>query len=89
MADLSTLELEVAHAIVDVLQLEDVYAEDIDPEESLFRDGLGLDSIDALEIALAISMKYGFQIRSDDNENSRIFASLRSLSRHVEENRIK
>ena len=89
MADLSALELEVAHAIVDVLHLEDVRAEDIDPEEPLFRDGLGLDSIDALEIALAISMKYGFQIRSDDNENSQIFASLRSLSRHVEENRIK
>ena len=89
MADLSALELEVAHAIVDVLHLEDVRAEDIDPEEPLFRDGLGLDSIDALEIALAISMKYGFQIRSDDDDNSRVFASLRSLSHHVEENRLK
>lgn len=89
MADLSELELEVAHTIVDALNLDDVRAEDIDPEEPLFRDGLGLDSIDALEIALAISMKYGFQIRSDDNDNSRIFASLRSLSQHVEENRVK
>ncbi len=89
MAELSELELEVAHIIVDALNLEDVRAEDIDPEEPLFRDGLGLDSIDALEIALAISMKYGFQIRSDDDETSRIFASLRSLSRHVEENRVK
>lgn len=89
MAELSELELDVARTIVDALNLEDVRAEDIDPEEPLFREGLGLDSIDALEIALAISMKYGFQIRSDDNENSRIFASLRSLSRHVEENRVK
>ena len=89
MADLSALELEVARAIVDALHLEDVRAEDIDPEEPLFRDGLGLDSIDALEIALAVSMKYGFQIHSDDNDNSQIFASLRSLSRHIEENRVK
>ena len=89
MADLSALELEVAHTIVDVLNLEDVRAENIDPEEPLFRDGLGLDSIDALEIALAISMKYGFQISSDDNDSSKIFASLRSLSHHVEENRTK
>ncbi len=89
MADLSALELEVAHVIVDALNLEDVRAEEIAPEDPLFRDGLGLDSIDALEIALAISMSYGFQIRSDDDDNSRIFASLRSLSHHVEENRVK
>jgi acyl carrier protein len=89
MADLSPLELEIACAIVEALNLEDVRAEDIEPEEPLFRDGLGLDSIDALEIALAISMKYGFQIRSDDDDNTRIFASLRALSRHVEENRVK
>jgi len=89
MAELSDLELEIARTIVEALNLEDVRAEDIDPEQPLFRDGLGLDSIDALEIALAISMKYGFQIRSDDKENTRIFASLRSLSRHVEENRVK
>ena len=89
MADLSDLELEVARAIVDALNLEDVRAEDIDPEEPLFRDGLGLDSIDALEIALAISMKYGFQIRSDDEDNTRIFSSLRALAQHIEQNRVK
>lgn len=89
MADLSPLELEIACTIVEVLNLEDVRAEDIEPEEPLFREGLGLDSIDALEIALAISMKYGFQIRSDDDDNTRIFVSLRALSRHVEENRVK
>ncbi|NIM27968.1 MAG: acyl carrier protein [Gammaproteobacteria bacterium] len=89
MADLSPLELELANTIVNALNLEDVRAEDIEPDEPLFRDGLGLDSIDALEIALAISLEYGFQIRSDDSDNSRIFASLRSLSQHVEENRVK
>lgn len=89
MADLSPLELEVASTIVEALNLEGVRPEDIDPEEPLFREGLGLDSIDALEIALAVSMKYGFQIRSDDDDNTRIFASLRALSRHVEENRVK
>jgi len=89
MTNLSVLELEIAHTIVDALNLEDVRAEEIGPEEPLFRDGLGLDSIDALEIALAISTKYGFQIRSGDDDNSRIFASLRSLSHHVEENRVK
>ena len=89
MTDLSALELEIAHTIIDALNLEDVRAEEIGPEEPLFRDGLGLDSIDALEIALAISTKYGFQIRSGDDDNSRIFASLRSLSHHVEENRVK
>ena len=89
MADLSALELEVACVIVDALILDDVRAEEFDPEEPLFRDGLGLDSIDALEIALVISTKYGFQIRSGDDDNTRIFTSLRSLSQHVEENRIK
>ena len=89
MAQASPLELEVAHVIVDALNLEDVRAEDIDPDEPLFRDGLGLDSIDALEIALAVSVKFGFQIRSDDGENERIFASLRALSRHIEANRTK
>ena len=89
MADPSPLELEVARTIVDALNLEDVRAEDIHPDEPLFREGLGLDSIDALEIALAISMRYGFQIRSGDTDSSHIFASLRSLSHHVEENRTK
>ena len=89
MAEASPLELEVAHVIVEALNLEDVRAEDIDPDEPLFREGLGLDSIDALEIALAISVKFGFQIKSDEGESDRIFASLRTLSRHVEANRTK
>ena len=87
MAELSPLEKEVAELIVESLNLEDVQAEDIDPQAPLFGDGLGLDSIDALEIALAISMRYGFQMRSDDSENQRIFGSLQSLSQYIAEHR--
>jgi acyl carrier protein len=80
------LEQEVAALIVSTLQLE-VAPGDIQPEERLFGDGLGLDSIDALELALAISRRYGFELRSDDERNHQIFASLRSLARHVGQNR--
>jgi len=78
------LEGEVAQLIVEAVGL-DLPAADIDPALPLFGqgEGLGLDSIDLLEIALAISSKYGFQLRSDDPENERIFASLRALSAHV------
>ena len=81
------LEGEVAALIVSALQLE-VRPEEIDPEAPLFGEGLGLDSIDALEMALAISRQYGFQLRSDDERNGRIFASLRSLAAHIERNRV-
>lgn len=81
-----SLEAEVARLIVEALHLE-VAAEAIDPEAPLFGEGLGLDSIDALEIALAVSRRYGFQLRSDDERNHRIFASLRALSAHIEKNR--
>ncbi len=78
-------EKQVAELIVDALNL-DVEPEDIRPEEPMFGEGLGLDSIDALELAMAISKKYGFQLRSDDGDNANIFASLRSLSAHIAEN---
>ena len=80
-------ERELAHLIVQAVNLETVKAEDIDPEAPLFGAGLGLDSIDALEIALEVSKRYGLQLRSDDEQNRRIFASLRALARHIEENR--
>lgn len=80
-------EHELAQLIVQAVNLEAVTAEDIDPEAPLFGSGLGLDSIDALEIALAISKRYGLQLRSDDEQNRRIFASLRSLAQHIEEHR--
>lgn len=87
MSELSPLELEVANLIIDSLALEDVAATDIAPEEALFNDGLGLDSIDALELAMAISQNYGFQLKSDDANNARIFSSLRNLANHIESNR--
>lgn len=87
--EMSALEAEVAQLIVESLNLEDVKPEDIDPEAALFREGLGLDSIDALELALAISRKYGFKLQSDDKQNSTIFRSLRALSEHVAQNRVQ
>jgi acyl carrier protein len=81
-------EQALAVLIVQSLQLE-VAAAEIGPDERLFGEGLGLDSIDALELALAISRAYGFELRSDDERNKRIFASLRSLSAHVEAHRTK
>jgi len=89
MAETTVLEKEVAQLIVDALNLEEVKPEEIDPEAPLFREGLGLDSIDALELALAISKKYGFKLQSDDKQNSEIFRSLRALAQHVEKNRVQ
>jgi acyl carrier protein len=83
----TVIEQEVARLIVDSLNLEDVDPASIQPEAPLFREGLGLDSIDALELALAISNKYGFKLRSDDENNARIFSSLRALAQHVEQHR--
>lgn len=85
----SASEHELAELIVTVLNLEAVAPADIDPEAPLFKTGLGLDSIDALELALEISKRYGFQLRSDDENNLRIFSSLRSLTEHVAKNRVK
>src|SRR3546814_16332017 len=77
----------MAQLLVESLNLEEVEPGSIDPEAPLFNTGLGLDSIDALELALAISKRHGFQLRSDKDENRRIFASLRALSAHVEQNK--
>ena len=87
MSDLSTFEHEIAELIINSLNLEDTQAEDIEPDEALFNEGLGLDSIDALELSMAISKQYGFQLRSDSKENAKIFSSLRSLSAYIESNR--
>ena len=81
-------ERELAELIVTALNLEGVAPVDIDPEAPLFKTGLGLDSIDALELALEISKRYGFQLRSDDENNVRIFSSLRSLAQHIEQHRV-
>ena len=81
------LEREVAGLIVEALNLE-MAPEEIDPTAPLFGEGLGLDSIDILEVALVVSKKYGFQLRSDDDDNTRIFQSLRSLCRHIALHRV-
>ncbi len=89
MSTVSTMsdeERELAEVIVSALNLE-TPATDIDPQAPLYGEGLGLDSIDILEIALAVSKRYGVQIRSDDSDNERIFASLRSLNEHVQQQR--
>lgn len=87
MTEQTEAERELAELIVDSLNLEEVTPESIDPEAPLFGGDLGLDSIDALEISLAVSRRYGFQLRSDNPDNRRIFGSLRALAGHVAENR--
>lgn len=79
---------EVAALIVEALNLE-LAPEEIEPDAPLFGEGLGLDSIDVLEIALVISKRYGFQLRSDNADNVRIFASLRALTAYIASQRTK
>ncbi|CAH0354531.1 phosphopantetheine-binding protein [Aquabacterium sp. CECT 9606] len=82
------LELELTELIIQSLNL-DLTAAEVDPQGPIYGDGLGLDSIDILEIALVVSKKYGFQLRSDDERNVQIFSSLRSLAQHVGAHRTK
>lgn len=81
-------EQEIAALIVRTLNLE-TGAEEIEPEAPLYQEGLGLDSIDMLEISLAVSKIYGYQLKSDDPDNVATFSSLRSLAAHIEKNRAK
>ena len=76
-------EADLATLVVEALKLEDVSPADIEPEAPLFGAGLGLDSLDMLELSMAIEQKYGVKLHSDDPDNARIFASLRSLARHI------
>lgn len=88
MSTLSPAENELAELLIESLNLEDVAVSDIDPDAPLFGAGLGLDSIDALELALAISKRHGFQLKSDNEDNRRAFASLRALSAHVQQHKV-
>lgn len=84
-----TLENEVAAMLIEAVNL-DIAPADIDPEEPLFgNSGVGLDSIDALELSLAISVKYGFQMRAEDAQQHEAFASLKSLSQYIQAHRQK
>ena len=87
MAEQTPAEHELAELIVSNLNLDGVTADQIQPDAPLFGGELGLDSIDALELALAVSRRYGFQLRSDNPDNRRIFGSLRALSEHIEQHR--
>jgi acyl carrier protein len=77
-------ERELARLIVEALKLEGVTADQIEPEAPLFGAGLGLDSLDMLEISMAVEQRYGVKLRSDDPNNEQVFASLRNLCRHIQ-----
>lgn len=77
---------DLARIVVTALNLE-MEPTEIQADEPLYGEGLGLDSIDILEIALVVSKRYGFQLRADDADNGRIFTSLRSLAEHIAKNR--
>jgi len=87
MTNPSPSELEVAQLIVETLNLEDIQAEEIESQMPLFRDGLGLDSIDALELSLGIKQRYGIQLKADDENITAIFSSLASLTKFIQDNR--
>ena len=84
----SAFELELARLIAAATNL-DLAPEQIDPAAPIFGQGLGLDSIDMLEVALAVSQRYGFSLRSDDPDNRTVFASLRNLAAHIDKHRTK
>ena len=82
------LQMEIADLMVQALNL-DVAANEIDLDAPLYGSGLGLDSIDILEVALVVSKRYGLQLKSDNENNHQIFSSLRSLTEYVAANKTK
>ena len=82
------LQAEVAGLIVKALNL-DVRPEEIEPDAPLYGEGLGLDSIDILEVALVVSKRYGFKLKEGDQDNARVFRSINALAAHVAERRTK
>ena len=82
---MAELELEIKQLIIDTLMLEDIKPEDIDSAEPLFVEGLGLDSIDALELGVALQKKYGVKISANASENTRYFSSINALVKMVSE----
>ncbi|MDO8414488.1 MAG: phosphopantetheine-binding protein [Gallionellaceae bacterium] len=81
-------ELALARLMVSALNLE-VSATEIDPLAPLYGEGLGLDSIDILELSLAVSKTYGFQLRADDSDHQKTFSSLRNLSQYIQQHRVR
>lgn len=84
---MESLEQEIKELIIEALVLEDLTPAEIEPEAALFVEGLGLDSIDALELAMALEERYGVKIGDDPDQNRMIFASVRALANFVQENR--
>ena len=84
---MNSLDLEIKKLIIETLVLEDVTPEEIETDEPLFVEGLGLDSIDALELAMALESRYGIRLAEDPDENREIFASVRTLAAFVTEHR--
>ena len=84
---LEQLETEIKKLIIEALVLEDLTPEDIDSAQPLFGDGLGLDSIDALEIAMVLEQQYGIEPDDDDEANRQRYASVRNLASYVAEER--
>ena len=89
MPEREALEAELKELIVETLALEDIAPEEIEADAPLFVEGLGLDSIDALELAMALEERFGVKIGEDPEENQRIFASVVSLASFVQENRVR
>lgn len=81
------LEQEIAQFIIDTLSLEDVAVADIDPQAPLFVKGLGLDSIDALELGVGLQKQYGIKLSSDAAETRKHFASVHALAELVSQHR--
>jgi len=81
-------EVELARLIVNTLNLELDIA-DVEPGTPLYGEGMGLDSIDILEVALAVSQRYGVTLHADDENNIKIFACVRSLSDYIQKNKTK
>jgi len=89
MSKLDALHEELKKLIVDTLALESVSASDIETDASLFVEGLGLDSIDALELAMVFEERYGVTLDDDPDTNREIFASVRSLAAFISQNRVE
>lgn len=81
---MSTLEKDIKELIVEALMLEDVTADEIDSDAPLFGEGLGLDSIDALELAIALDRKFGVRINAEDADNRETFRSVKTLAAYIE-----
>lgn len=84
---LTAEQLEIATLIIEAVNLEDIDAKDLEPKAAIFNDGLGLDSIDALEISLELSKKYGVKIKSSDENINDVFSSIEALSAFVQANK--